>query len=333
MSQAAGIVEAIPTLESIMRMNRIQFQPGMSVSELHRTYGTEAQCEAALMQARWPSGFVCPHCGATHAASFRLHGKPGWQCSGCDRQTTLTAGTIFHSTKLPLTTWFQAMYFLTQTKTNVSALEMTRLLGVSYPTAWRIKHKLMQVMIEREAPRKLEGRVEVDDAYLGGEHPGGKRGRGSENKVPFIAAVATHEGRPSCVRFDRVTTFSSEAVEAWAKQALAPKCQTVSDGLQAFRCLSVQSTHERIVTGGGVKSAALPAFRWVNTLLSNLKTALSGTYHAFHFDKYGHRYLAEFQYRFNRRSDLKAILPRLLRAAALTPMRNEAWLRLPEYQC
>ena len=93
-----------------------------------------------------------------------MAGGPGWQCQACDRQTSLTAGTIFHASKLPLTLWFQAMYFLTQTKNNVSALELKRLLGVSYPTAWLIKHKLMQVMAEQEADRKLDGRVEVDDA-------------------------------------------------------------------------------------------------------------------------------------------------------------------------
>lgn len=333
MSLVAGIVEGIPSLEAIMSANRIQFQPGLSLNEMQKTYGTEAQCEAALTQARWPSGFVCPHCGSTHAYVYRMASGPGWQCQACDRQTSLTAGTIFHASKLPLTVWFQAMYFLTQAKNNVSALELRRLLGVSYPTAWRIKHKLMQVMAEREAGRKLDGRVEVDDAYLGGEHPGGKRGRGSENKVAFIAAVATREGRPRCVRFDRVETFSNEQVTAWARQALAPEAQTVSDGLQAFRCLAGTSRHERIVTGGGPQSVALPAFRWVNTLLGNLKTALSGTYHAFDFRKYGHRYLAEYQYRFNRRQDLKAILPRLLRAAALTPKRTQAWLRLPEYSC
>lgn len=79
------------------------------------------------------------------------------------------------------------------------------------------------------SPRKLAGRVKVDDAYLGGEHPGGKRGRASENKTPFIAAVATQDGRPTCVRFDRVRTFSSKEVESWAKQALVPRrrpCRT-----------------------------------------------------------------------------------------------------------
>jgi len=147
-----------------MGMNRIQFQRGMSVVDFQRAYGSEAQCEAALTQARWPQGFVCPACGRSHAVSFRLHGKPGWQCMECNKQTTLTSGTIFHSTKLPLTVWFLGLYFMTQTKNNIAALELKRLLGVSYPAAWRIKHKLMQVMAEREDGRRLDGRVEVDDA-------------------------------------------------------------------------------------------------------------------------------------------------------------------------
>jgi transposase-like protein len=132
----------------MMSANWIQFQPGMSVSELHKDYRTEAQCEAALIQARWPSGFVCPHCGSPQAYAYHMSAGPGWQCQSCNRQTSLTTGTIFHASKLPLTIWFQAMYFLTQTKNNVAALELKRLLGVSYPTAWRIKHKLMQIMAE-----------------------------------------------------------------------------------------------------------------------------------------------------------------------------------------
>jgi len=162
-----------------MSVNWIQFQPGMSVSELHKDYGTKAQCKAALIQALWPSGFVCPHCGSAQAYAYHMAAGPGWQCQACDQQTSLTADTIFDASKLPLTIWFQAMYFLIQTKNNISALELKRLLRVSYPTAWRIKHKLMQIMAEREADRKLDGRIEVDDADLGGAHPGGKRGRGS----------------------------------------------------------------------------------------------------------------------------------------------------------
>ncbi len=78
------------------------------------------------------------------------------------------------------------MHLLSQAKNNVSALALMRHLGVSYPTVWLVKHKLMQVMAERERARVLEGRVEIDDAYLGGEHPGGRRGRGSEGKWLYL---------------------------------------------------------------------------------------------------------------------------------------------------
>jgi len=97
----------------------------------------------------------------------------------CHHQTSLTAGTIFHATHLPLTTRFLAIYLLTQRKTGLSALQLSRELGVSYNTAWQLKHKLLQVMHERNQGETLAGRIEIDDAYLGGERSG-KRGRGAD---------------------------------------------------------------------------------------------------------------------------------------------------------
>lgn len=118
---------------------------------------------------------------------------------------------------------------------------------------------------------------------------------------------------------------------AFARNHLSARCEVVSDGLWCFEAVkAVGATHRRTVTGGGLHSVSLPQFKAVNTALSNLKTAISGTYHAFDFRKYGHRYLAEAQYRFNRRFDLSVILPRLLRAAALTPKQPERIIRLAE---
>jgi len=115
------------------------------------------------------------------------------------------------------------MYFLTQTKNNISSLERKRLIGVSYRTAWLVKHKLMQIMFEQEQTTKLSGRVEADDAYFGGELEGGKGGRVSENKVPFIAAVQTNNERhPIYAVFSSVKGFSQEAVKQWASQRLVP---------------------------------------------------------------------------------------------------------------
>jgi ribosomal protein L37AE/L43A len=313
-----------------MAMNKIQFQRGMSYEEFHKLYGVEEQCEAALVKSRWPQGYCCPRCDVKRAA-LTHNGRRLWECLGCGYQCSSIAGTVMEATKLPLTKWFLAMFLLTQSKNAIASLELMRQLGVTYKTAWLMKHKLLEVMVQREAPRRLTGRVEVDDAYLGGEHEG-KAGRGSENKVPFVAAVQTNgKGNPIAVRLDRVKSFSKESIDAWAKTGLAATAMVVSDGLWCFQAVTATvQAHQRIVTGSGRKAAKKPEFRWVNTLLGNLKTALSGTYHAFDFEKYGQRYLAEFQYRFNRRFDLRAMLPRLLRAAVLTKPQPSTKLRFSE---
>lgn len=302
-----------------MPRNLIQFQSGLSLPDFLQQYGSLSQCETALESSRWPQGFVCPYCQDTRHSAYFRKGKKLFQCSRCRRQTSLTSGTVFDASKLPLTTWFLALYFISQSKNNVAALELSRLLGVSYNTAWLIKHKLLQVMQEREHSRELTGRVEIDDAYLGGERKG-TPGRGSPNKVPFIAAVqTTDDGRPFYVRFDCIQRFDHSSIESWSQQALTATTCAYSDGLPAFTILAeMVDQHTSFITGTGQQAARHPQFRWVNTLLSNLKTAMSGTYHAIKFQKYAQRYLAEVQYRFNRRFDLKSILPRLLRAAVKT---------------
>ena len=315
-----------------MTMNRVQFQKGLSMAGFLKHYGTVELCHAALVVSRWPAGFVCPHCGETHHSTFVREGRQHWQCQACRYQTTVIAGTIFQATKLPLTLWFLAMHLLTQAKNNVAALELMRHLGVSYKTAWLMKLKLLQVMTERESSRVLEGRVEIDDAYLGGERPG-KRGRGSENKISFIAAVQTTEdGKPVIACFARIP-FTKEAVEAWAKKTLAPSAHVLSDGLGCFRGVTASGvTHSAIIMNGGTgrEAAQHSAFRAVNTVLGNLKTAINGTYHAFDFRKYANRYLSEVQYRFNRRFDLGTILKRLVRATVTTVPWPETAIRTAE---
>jgi hypothetical protein len=317
--------------ETIMAMNWIQFQPGMSMSEFFQQYGNEEQCEEALAKARWPEGYRCSRCGHPQASCFRVRTTTYWQCCTCRYQVSLRAGTIFHGSKLPLTKWFQAMFLISQSKNNVAALELRRQLGISYPAAWRIKHKLMQVMKEQEENRKLQGEIVVDDAYLGGRHQG-KRGRGSENKIPFIAAVQLNaEGNPQLVRFDLIAGFSLDNVKQWAQRYLDNGSNVVSDGLQCFSAIAqTGANHCREVVGKQRRSPDMPCFAWINILLSNLKTSISGTYHAFKFKKYAPRYLAERQYVFNRRFNLKSILPAMLRGCAITKPRSEKWLRSAE---
>jgi len=314
-----------------MKMNRVQFQAGLSMPEFYERYGTEARCRAAVEAARWPNGFVCPACGGAARTSFERGGLRYWQCGACARQCSLISGTIFEASKLPLTRWFLAMQLLTQAKNNVSALELMRQIGVSYRSAWLVKHKIMEAMRLREDRRELDGRVEMDDAYLGGERSGGKAGRGSENKVPIVAAVQTTPSGLPVVACLRQQPHTEEEVAVFAATHLATSATVVSDGLWCFRATTlIGAGHERIVTGGGKASVKLPQFRAVNTLLGNLKTAITGTYHAFGFAKYAHRYLAEFQYRFNRRFNMKTLLPRLLAALVGAPPSSERLLRAAE---
>ena len=309
--------------------NQIQFQKGLSLDQFIDQYGTEEQCQVVVERFRWPDGFRCPKCGC-HAAYNYLRGTVKvFQCQSCRAQTTLTEGTIFHSTKIALRIWFQAMFFETQNKNNVSALELKRHIGVCYRTAWRVKHKLMQVMCEQEEMTVLSGRVEIDDAYLGGELPDGKRGRGSENKVPFIAAVQTNKHRnPVYAVFSQVKAFSLQDVETWATSRLSPHTTVVSDGLQCFTAVTKAGCNHQQEVVGNRKSTKMDCFKWVNTILGNVKNAISGTYHAFDFEKYGYRYLGEYQYRFNRRFDLASMFSRLCSACAKAGKLPEKWLRL-----
>ena len=299
-----------------MSMNAVQFQPGLSMQDFQRMYGSQELCEQALRAWRWPEGFECPNCGGGSRTEFRRGTLLYLQCGRCEHQCSLIAGTVFASTKLALTVWFLGMHLLTKSKTNIAALELSRDLGVSYRSAWLLKHKVMEVMRLREQSRKLTGRVEIDDAYLGGERSGGKPGRGSENKVSFVAAVQTNEAGQAVRACFSLRPFTNEAMREFAAASLVLPLTVVSDGLSCFATLADGAVHDRTVTGGGKAASALPQFRAVNTILGNLKTAMSGVYHAIKFKKYAHRYLAEFQYRFNRRFDLAAILRRFGIAAA-----------------
>lgn len=299
-----------------MAMNKVQYQRGLSMLEFFDNYGSQEACETLVRGWRWPEGFICPRCQGTWHSEFRRRERLYFQCSGCRYQCSLLSGTVFESSKLPLPKWFLAMHLMTQAKNNVSALELKRHLGVSYPTAWMLKHKIMEVMLQREQWRQLTGRVEIDDAYLGGEVQGGKPGRGSPNKVPFVAAVQTTEAGEAVLLCLSKRPFTKDSIKAFAEKTLAAPATLVSDGLGCFT--AVRGTgilHEQHVLGGGAASAKHPSFLAVNTVLGNLKTALAGTYHAFGFDKYAHRYLGQVQYLFNRRFDLRSILLRLARAA------------------
>jgi transposase-like protein len=153
---------------------------GLSEAEFRERFGTEEACREALFGMRWREGLSCPACGGRSFCQLRT--RRLFQCNRCKRQVRLTAGTVFQDTKLPLTTWFVAIYHLTQSKGGISSIELGRRLGVKQGTAWPMKHKLRRAMAEREAAKpKLAGRVEVDPPVPL---------RGPEGRLPTSAASA-----------------------------------------------------------------------------------------------------------------------------------------------
>ena len=313
-----------------MARNMVQFQKGMSEARFDELYGSEALCHAALAQWRWPEGFVCPDCEGRDHSVVRRREHALYQCNTCRKQTSVKAGTVFAASKLPLRTWFRGMYHLTQSKQGISSIELARRLGVTQTTAWILKHKLAQVMIERNATKRLTGKVQMDDAYMGGARPG-RRGRGAAGKTPFVAAVATtSEGKPDQIVLRRVTGFRKIAIGKLASTTLAADAEVTSDGLACFAAVTgAGCKHVPLATGGGPKSVKRPEFKWVNTMLGNIKAAITGTYRAVR-EKHVPRYLAEFEYRFNRRYRLDDMITRLAWVSTRTPPMPYKLLKLAD---
>jgi len=170
----------------------------------------------------------------------------------------------------------------------------------------------------------------MDNAFLGGERLGDTAaGRGSENKIPIVAAVSLNEADyPIDARITAVSGFSSEAIADWAKHHLAPCSQVLSEGLACFRAdTTAGCSHEAIITGGKHPSD-LPQFRWINTVVSNLKTSLNGSFHAFSFVKVTRRYLGGYCFRFNRRFSVPEISERIANAVCCCMPCTEPDLRV-----
>ena len=293
---------------TVMRFKVASRVRGLSDEAFREAFGTKEQCRAALVRLRWPDGFVCPCCG--HRGHCVLAGRGLYQCNRCKKQTSPTAGTIFHATKLPLTLWFAAIHLIVTAKNGISSVELGRRLGVKQPTAWAVKHKIMAVMARREEETALSGRVEMDDAYLGGVRSGGKRGRGAAGKTPFVAAVSTSpEGRPRKLKLVPVKGFRKREIARGAKHWLAPGAAVVTDGLGCWSALNeIACSHQAIRTGSGRQAARMAPFKWVNTMLGNIKCAITGTYRQLGPDHAG-RYLASFAWRYNRRYQLQTMIP------------------------
>src|SRR5487761_1435354 len=160
----------------------------MTVLEFRSQFPDEAACVQYLTAERWPDGFVCPRCGGCSRAYVRT--RRFHQCAGCGYQCSVTAGTIFHKTRVPLRGWFWALYRMSQDKKGISALQLSKEIGVSYPTAWLMQQKIRKAMADRDQSCRLGGLIEMDEGYVGGTETGkAQSGRGAKRKSVGAVAV------------------------------------------------------------------------------------------------------------------------------------------------
>ncbi len=268
--------------------------PEISFYEWQQRYKTEAACLKHLAQLRWPDGFQCPHCGHDHGyyTSSRRH----YECAACHHQTSVTAGTLFHATKLPLVKWFWAIYWVATDKGSISALRLSKLIGVNWRSAFRILEKLRTAMGHQDSVYRLSRIIELDDAFIGGKRPG-KRGRGAEGKTSVLIACESVGGKPGFVAMEAVPTVNGQRVADFAQRRIKAAQQVRSDALPALNTLSSHVTHIKQVTPPEKAKSWLP---WVHIVIANLKRFLLGTYHGIG-PNHIQGYLNEFAYRFNRR--------------------------------
>jgi transposase-like protein/predicted RNA-binding Zn-ribbon protein involved in translation (DUF1610 family) len=263
--------------------------------ELERRFSDDASCRAYLFTLRWPKGFVCPACGRQGAA-IRRH---LWRCENCRRETSVTAGTIFQDSKLPLTIWFRAMWQVTSRKNGISALGLQRVLGLgSYKNAWTLLHKLRRAMV-RPGRGRLQGVIEVDEAYWGGDESG-VRGRQTITKALIaVAAEADGEGIGR-IRLQYIPDTHRATLQRFIQQSIEPGSKVITDGLQAYRELEGYG-HDRQIQ----KQPPPDAEHWlprVHRVISLLKRWLMGTHQGGIAHEHLEDYLNEFTFRFNRRT-------------------------------
>jgi transposase-like protein len=261
-------------------------------------FSREEDCVSYLEWVRWPDGFICPECGA--AKAWRTD-RGLWHCQACQRQCSVTAGTVFEDSRKPLRLWFHVMWLMMAQKTGLSARNLCDTYGFgSYQTAWGWLQKLCCVMIRRGRER-LVGRVEVDETYVGGP-TAGPRGRGAVGKILVLVAVeGAAKKKLGRVRFRCVEAIDQATVESFVRDYVEPGTTVVTDGLSVYDRLKAAGFNHRphvIITGGAV---ALRQLSHVHLIISLLKRWLGGTHQGAVTPAHLQAYLDEFAFRFNRR--------------------------------
>jgi hypothetical protein len=294
----------------------------LTLLQFQKRFCDEESCLQAILEARWPRGFVCPRCG--HHGGNRITTRRAIQCCACRRQVSITSNTLFHKSRTPLVMWFLIIYFVAHDKGGASALRLSKQLGMHYTTVWFIVQKIRIAMACREENLTLAGYIEMDEAFFGGRNrskgkpkPKGKRKPPSYNKRQVLVLVES-EGRQAG---NLVLKVIPDDRYVDIKPVIEAKVESEPGG-QWFRADGWGSHHVVVGLGHKLEMGPIPTklldreLRCVSLAVSHAKEFLKGTFH--HFCKtHIQRYLDEFCYRWNRRHLETQLASHLIVACAL----------------
>ncbi len=282
-----------------------------SLTEFQEAFPDEASCAAFLFEQRWPDGFVCPVCGNGRAAVLKSRAHT-YECLDCGRQTSITAGTAMHRTKLPLTVWFWAAHLMSTHSNGMSARQLADQLGLTYRTTWLLTQKLRRSMVDPDR-EPLEGVVEVDQAEIPFRVGDTFFDPGKSGKILIAGAVEvidrdTNQAKPrrknakyldtrsGRIRLAMIADNSAASIEAFVRANVKRGTTLLTDGHASYPGLT-DYRHDPRVVGKMAGHVVLP---WVHRVFSLMKRWGLGTYHGLR-RKHVDTYLNEFVFRYNRR--------------------------------
>jgi transposase-like protein len=250
--------------------------------------------------------------------AYYVSSRHVYQCTQCRHQVSVTAGTLFHATKIPLVKWFWAIYLMASDKGGISALRASKLLGVSWITAYTMLGKIRKAMADRDSIYRLANLIELDDTFVGGKRAG-KRGRGAEGKRPVLVAVETREKGAGFIAMEAIDSVSKNSVKQFLARHLRTDQTVKTDAFPAMNIIGKQHKHQKRVTPPEEAKIWLPL---VHIMIGNMKKFINGTFHGVS-SQHLQEYLDEFCYRFNRRFWEPELPLRLLNAClAHVPIKN-----------
>ena len=308
-----------------------------TMREFREQFSTRDACLKYLVESRWPDGFVCPICGDDDA--YLNSKRFVFECKSCRRQTSPTAGTAMHRSKIPVQDWFWAAYMMATHTPGMSAKQLQRYLGTtSYETAWYLLQRFRRAMVN-ESRSTLSGTVEADETLVGGPAKG-KKGRGvakGENKSLVLGMVEVlsykddsgkSKKRAGRVRLKVVKSADEKTIRTFLDDNLKPGSKVQTDGWRGYSETALLDYRHVVKVQDSPQSASRLAPH-IHRVFSNLKTWLLGTHHGVD-PKYLQVYLDEYVFRFNRRQTPMAAFQTLLGISSTKAHLSMQNLRHPE---